>query len=208
MYGRFLTIDHQWAFLQKYTDRIGNGDMYLLVSPSNFFLTSSNAEVNSQIATRRTEFEKPIEDYVVMNHFGRNMLSSEGADWKRQRKMVAPAFSERSNAFVWEQSLQQAQSMLTYWSTLEGNTGDEMNIGNTQNDTANVALHVICGAGFGIPQLWPHEDESILESRRVPGFNTKKLAGNHKMGFKESLRKTTGLEIVWLTILPSWLISK
>ncbi len=181
--------------------------MYLLVSPSNFFFTSSNAEVNSQIATRRTEFEKPIEDYVVVNHFGRNMLSSEGTDWKRQRKMIAPAFSERSNAFVWEQSLQQAQSMLTYWSKLEGNSREEMNIGNTQEDTANLALHVICGAGFGVPQLWPHEDESILGNRRVPGFNTRKLAKNHTMDFKESLRKTTGIEIVWLTVLPRWLIS-
>jgi hypothetical protein len=181
--------------------------MYLLVSPHHFFFSSSNAEVNSQIATRRTEFEKPIENYVVVNHFGRNMLSADGADWKRQRKMVAPAFSERSNAFVWEQSLQQAQSMLTYWSKLDGNTVEEMNIGNTQRDTANLALHVICGAGFGVPQLWPHEDESVLGSRRVPGFNTTKLAGNHTMDFKDSLRKTTGLEIVWLTVLPPWLIS-
>jgi cytochrome P450 len=204
----FLDVNHTWTFLQEYTSQIGNGDMYLLVSPFNFFYTSSNAEVNSQIATRRTEFEKPIQDYVVVNHFGRNVLSSEGADWRRQRKMVAPAFSERSNAFVWEQSLQQAQSMLTYWSRLEGNTVDEINIGNTQRDTANLALHVICGAGFGVPQLWPHEDESILGSRRVPGFNTTKLTGNHKMNFKESLRKTTGLEIVWLTVLPRWLISK
>jgi hypothetical protein len=181
--------------------------MYLLVSPHHFFFTSSNAEVNSQIATRRAEFEKPIEDYVVVNHFGRNMLSAEGTDWKRQRKIVAPAFSERSNAFVWEQSLQQAQSILTYWSKLDGNTVEEMNIGNTQRDTANLALHVICGAGFGVPQLWPHEDESVLGGRRVPGFNTTKLAGNHTMDFKDSLRKTTGLEIVWLTVLPRWLIS-
>src|ERR1700733_1831838 len=101
MYNRFLDLNHSWNYLQKYTDRIGNGDMYLLVSPWNFLYTSSNAEANWQIATRRTEFEKPIEDYVVVNHFGRNMLSSEGVDWKRQRRMIAPAFSEKSNAFVW-----------------------------------------------------------------------------------------------------------
>lgn len=198
-------MNNTWSFLLKYSSQIG--DHYLLVSPSDFFYVTTNAETNSQIATRRTEFEKPIEDYVVVNHFGKNILSSEGSDWRRQRKLVAPAFSERSNAFVWEQSLQQAQSMLTYWSKLEGNAVDEMNIGNTQRDTANLALHVICGAGLGVPQLWPHEDESILGNRRVPGFNTKKLSGNHKMDFKESLRGSTSLEIVWLTVLPRWLIS-
>jgi hypothetical protein len=104
--------------------------------------------------------------------------------------------------------LQQAQSMLAYWSQLEGNSTEEMNIGNTQRDTANLALHVICGAGLGVPQLWPHEDESVLGNRRVPGFNTKELGGNHKMDFKTALRGSTGLEIVWLTILPSWLIRK
>jgi cytochrome P450 len=183
------------------------GDHYLLVSPHDFFYVTNHAEANSQIATRRTEFEKPIEDYVIVNHFGRNILSSEGSDWRRQRKLIAPAFSERSNAFVWEQALQQAQSMLTYWSTLEGNSIEEMNIESTQRDTANLALHVICGAGLGVPQLWPHEDESILGNKRVLGFNTKKLSGNHKMDFKESLRGSTGLEIVWLTVLPRWLIS-
>jgi hypothetical protein len=199
-------LNSTWTFLLKYSSQVG--EHYLLVSPHGFFYVSGNAEANSQIATRRAEFEKPVEDYDVVNHFGRNMLSSEGSDWRRQRKLVAPAFSERSNAFVWEQSLQQAQSMLKYWSQLGGNTNEEMNIKNAQESTANLALHVICGAGLGVPQLWPHEDESILGARKVPGFNTKKLGGNHTLGFKESLKGSTGINIIWLTVLPKWLISK
>jgi hypothetical protein len=54
-----------------------------------------------------------------------------------------------------------------------------MKVGNTAIDTATLTLHIICGAGFGVPQIWPHEDESILGDQKVAGFNTKKPGKGH-----------------------------
>ena len=179
----------------------------MTVSPTSMHLTSVNAGVNSQIMARRFDFQKPVEDYDIVNQFGRSVLSSEGADWRRQRRIIAPAFSEKSNAYVWEQSLEQAQSLLSFWAQKPGNTVQDMKIETPQVDTGTLTLHVICGAGFGVPQLWPHEDESRLGNKRLEGFNTFELTGGHEWTFKDSLKKTVGLEIMFLWLFPHWLLS-
>ncbi len=185
-----------------------SSDVYMVVSPSSINVWSSNAEANAQMAARRAEFEKPVEHYTIVNPFGRNVLSSEHGDWKRQRKIVAPSFSEKSNSYVWETSLKQGQSMLKSWAEHKGNVPADMKVSDTQPGTAMLALHVICGAGFGVPQIWPHEDEAILGKGRVTGFNTAELTGGHKWTFKDSLKQTIGLDIVWLAVLPRWVLSK
>jgi len=195
-----------WTLLRSH---IGDhSDFYATVSPSSFHFESINAELNTQITNRRTEFEKPVEIYTIVNIFGRNALTSDGSDWKRQRKIIAPGFSEKNNARVWEFGLKQGQSMLEYWASRDGNSIEEMKVENTASDTATLALHVICGAGFGVPQVWPHEDESILGDKKMPGLNTKLPAEGHKLTFKQALVYTTGLQIAWFSVLPEWLLSR
>lgn len=47
----------------------------------------------------RARFPKPIEQYKLLQFFGGNIVASEGDDWKRYRKISAPAFSEVSKLF-------------------------------------------------------------------------------------------------------------
>jgi len=108
------------------------------------------------------DFRKPVEIYGVLGIFGPNMLASHGKDWKRQRRIVGSSFSERSNALVFEESVRQMEGLLRCWASLERNSRDEMGIADVAPWMANVALHVICGAGFGVPQTWPGEDEEVL----------------------------------------------
>jgi hypothetical protein len=61
--------------------------------------------------------------------------------------------------------------------------------------------------GFGVRQLWDGEDEQQLGSNIVPGFNTAKLSGSHKLTFKGSL-KTLLRGIIWLAIFPVSILSK
>ena len=42
----------------------------------------------------RARFPKPIHQYVVLQIFGGNIVASEDEEWKRYRKISAPAFSE------------------------------------------------------------------------------------------------------------------
>lgn len=170
-------------------------------------MSSSSAEATSQIASRRTDFVKPVELYAIVDIFGPSILTTEGAEWKRHRKIVAPAFSEKSNALVWKESLGQTNGMLSVWSKLEGNDSDDIKVDDTAPAMALMALHVICAAGFGIRQLWDGEDEAELGTKVVPGFNTAKLNGSHQLTFKDSLN-TLLHGIIWLAIFPAGLLSR
>ena len=49
---------------------------------------------SQEITTYRHRFPKPLFRYEVLNAFGSNIISSEGEEWKKYRKITAPAFSE------------------------------------------------------------------------------------------------------------------
>ena len=51
-------------------------------------------DVLQTIFSSRLKFPKPVVEYKLLNFFGRNVLTSEFAEWKQHRKIVAPAFSE------------------------------------------------------------------------------------------------------------------
>lgn len=99
------------------------------------------------------DFVKPIEIYTIVDIFGSNILTTEGEEWKRHRKIVAPAFSEKSNALVWKKTLRQTEGILDVWSKLDRNGSGSMKVKDTAPYTATMALHVICAAGFGVRQL-------------------------------------------------------
>jgi cytochrome P450 len=171
------------------------------------YMNCSNAEAIIQITTRRNDFQKPIEIYGIVDIFGKSVLSTEGAEWKRHRRIVAPAFSEKSNALVWKESLRQAASMLEFWMKFEGNAPSDIKVKDTAKETALMTLHVISGAGFGVRQIWNGESEELLGSKVVPGFNTAKLSGNHRLAFKDAIN-TLLQGIIWVGIFPIWLLSK
>lgn len=182
------------------------GDDYMLVGLNGTFLRVSNAELIGQVVARKTDFVKPVEGYKIVDIFGRSMLTQEGSEWKRHRKVVGPSFSEKSNKLVFEESLRQAEGMMGLWSQQGKNTAARMEVQNTAVDAATLSLHVICAAGFGVPQLWPGESESKLQGNVVTGFNTFQLAGDHKMPFKNSLHSLLQ-NILWFVALPPWFLS-
>ena len=47
-----------------------------------------------EITMQRTRFPKPIWQYGILTFFGGNIVVSEFDEWKRYRKVAAPAFSE------------------------------------------------------------------------------------------------------------------
>ena len=42
----------------------------------------------------RARFPKPAPEYEVISVYGPNIVASEGEEWKKYRKISAPAFSE------------------------------------------------------------------------------------------------------------------
>jgi hypothetical protein len=91
---------------------------------SNLFYHVVDALDNGsqEITTYRARFPKPIYRYKVLAVFGANIVASEGEEWKKYRKIAAPAFSEvcpewhslpnseyhwqRNNRLVWDETVQ------------------------------------------------------------------------------------------------------
>lgn len=64
----------------------------------------------------RARFPKPVHQYRVLLLFGGNIVASEGDEWKRYRKVAAPAFSEKNNKLVWDETVKIMVDMFhTLW---------------------------------------------------------------------------------------------
>ena len=49
---------------------------------------------SQEVTAYRARFPKPVHQYKGASIFGANIVASEGEEWKKYRKIVAPAFSE------------------------------------------------------------------------------------------------------------------
>ncbi|KAE8441431.1 hypothetical protein EG329_004957 [Mollisiaceae sp. DMI_Dod_QoI] len=196
---RRIPIVNQWEWLYLIDRQISwsaprvaenqYGDTFLIVTPTLIYLKTSSAELGSQVTTRKTDFLKPVDRYKIVDLFGKSILTQEGQEWRRHRKIVGPSFSEKSNRMVFEESLRQTEGMLGLWSSQQKKLEGSLKVENTAEDAATLSLHVICAAGFGVPQLWPNEDEEKLMGNGVQGFSEHEVKGNHSLSFKNGLNQ-------------------
>jgi cytochrome P450 len=71
--------------------------------------------------------------------FGRNIVASEGDEWKRYRKVSAPAFSEKNNKLVWDETVKIMVDMFnTRW-----NNADEVTIDHCVEITLPVGIFFV-----------------------------------------------------------------
>jgi len=162
----------------------------------------ANAEAIHQITARREAFPKQLEHYKILDIFGRNILSTEGADWKQHRKVTAPGFNEKNNVLVFAESTKQTRGMLRKWLD-EGDITHE----DLPTDTMRLTLHVITKIGFGVSLLWPGEKLSGNQSVRDAELSSSDPPEGHTMSFEHAL--TELLEYLILILLaPKWLLSK
>lgn len=178
----------------------------MTVAPTVLTLRTSNAQLESQITARKNDFLKPVHRYKIIDIFGRSIVTVEGQDWRRHRKVVGPSFSEKSNKLVFEESLRQARGMMDFWTSQNSNSSRGIKVQNTATGAAVLSLHVICAAGFGLPQVWPDESKEKLHDLQFPGLSTLDLSGDHTLTFKESMNQLLK-GIRWMVIFPPWLLS-
>ncbi|RAL63368.1 hypothetical protein DID88_003791 [Monilinia fructigena] len=165
----------------------------------------------------KNDFVKPVKNYRVMDVFGRNILTTEGEEWRRHKRIVGKSFGRESMGLVWEESLRQAEGMLGVWGRRMENGGegkrlmDEgLRVGDAGSDTAILSLHVICAAGFGVPQLWEGEENEEVgkgtgrgEGNGAPDLGLNRPVGDHTIGFKDCLNFVlSGLLLIFLW--PQW----
>ena len=181
-------------------------DVFLVAAPSRINAFVADAEAITQITTRRNDFPKPLEMYTGLDIYGKNLVTTEGADWRMHRKLVAPSFGEKNNELVFTESLHHAQSLLGLWTGSDGR--GNLTVTDPSLGAMVFALYVISSAGFDVRVMWPHEEGNPARERKSESksmFVGSKTPEGHTMNYREALSELLH-NIMWTQILPrKWL---
>ena len=130
------------------------GPAFMLVSPGGNFLCVGDASIFSEIIHRRTDFRRNMDQFAILNIYGKNLSTTDDEEWQKHRKVTAITFTERNNELVWQQSLAQARGMLSYWL-------EHQPVNTIVEDTKVFTLNVLAAAIFNKPYPF----EGALESK-------------------------------------------
>ncbi|KAK3995136.1 cytochrome P450 [Cladorrhinum sp. PSN332] len=177
-------------------------ETFLTVSPGDVMLFTEDAEVIHQITQRREAFPKDIAMYRILAIFGDNVLTTEGPEWRRHRKLTAASFNEKNAASTFSESIKQTQGLLSTWFGSEGEEkGTTKTISSLEHDTLVWALNIISYVGFGLRLLWPGQKmPTDVDSNMAKYSSFEPLAG-HTMTFSDSIAETLE-KIVAIMLVP------
>lgn len=130
----------------------------------------ADAELIQSITAQAKLFPKPTHIYTALDLLGKNVVTTEGMEWKRHRKIASPSFSERNNRLVHEQTLFHLQAMMDDWRLQAKNNnasssnnqlaGKQLSTSICVNETMMLLTAlIICGAGMGLPITWSQRYE-------------------------------------------------
>ncbi|KAL2178023.1 cytochrome P450 [Thermothelomyces heterothallicus CBS 202.75] len=182
----------EWAYHtgQTHWDRLGT-ESFLVASPGHLALYTQSAEVIHQVTQRREAFPKNIAQYGILEMFGRNVLTTEGALWRLHRKITSASFNEKNAAHTFAQAIHQTKGMLDMWFGPDGaKTGTTGTIRSLEHDTMTWALNIIGYVGFGLRLLWPGETMPKDVDPKLAKYGSLNPPAGHSLTFADSLAKT------------------
>ncbi|KAJ3712509.1 family 614/534 cytochrome P450 [Lentinula raphanica] len=153
--------------------------MHRVLNISFVYLCSSQ-----EVTLSRARFPKPVQQYKVISFFEDNIVASEGDDWKQYRKVAAPAFSDRNNKLIWDETVRIMLNLFdNVWESQES-----VVIDHAVDITLPIALFVLGAAAFGRRISW-EDDEGIPP--------------NHQMTFKDAMHEVY-MNCFIKIIFPNW----
>ncbi|KAK7890212.1 hypothetical protein LTR67_008097 [Exophiala xenobiotica] len=135
-----------FAQRQRHLPHQKYGDVYVVVSPRANYIMLNDPKASLEVQSHYKNWTKPEPVYEIFTALGNNLISDNGEDWQRQRRIVNPAFREQNYKLVWEESLRQAQQWLDGRHAQSSRRATMLDV---RKDMVLIALHVLSGAGFG-----------------------------------------------------------
>ncbi|TGO68499.1 hypothetical protein BELL_0827g00010 [Botrytis elliptica] len=207
--------NHRNSFLNLRSSYDLHGDTYIFAATNLNLLRTTNAELIAQFTTRKNDFVKPVKNYKVLEFFGKNIVTIEGEEWRRHKKVVGKSSGEKSIKLVWAESIRQAEAMIRIWGRRSRSSEkgqEELRVEDAGSDTAILSLHVICAVGFGVPQLWEGDEEVDvgmgdlkIEGEEMPNLGLSKPVGEHSLGFKDCVN-TVLSSLLLILLWPQWML--
>ena len=183
---RFIIKDWQWEDKRRAHDEYG--DVFLCVSPEGIICYSADAEMAWDVMNRRNDFIKPADKYKLLEIYGPNVVTAEGATYRFHVRMTAPPFRDLSgvNDLVWDETVHQTRRLSEDWSK---ESRRELHM-----DVSSLTLAVISLAGFGkrVERVNSTEDEDIPQGYRI--------------SFLKAI-DTTATHMVPILLFPGWLMN-
>ncbi|KIW00139.1 uncharacterized protein PV09_08317 [Verruconis gallopava] len=211
-----IRADWSWYYRRAPFEAVGS-DTVIMVNYYKNLMCTCDADVISQICARRNDFPKPIEVYAIMDIYGKNVVTVEGSEWRRHRKITGAQFNEKSNSLVWKESLFQAQEMMRCWKEgiaggdrvvdagRKGNVDEPSVIYELSRDAMKMTLGVISRAGFGVRCLWPSADGKAEEDAHEGAMSSTTVPPGHVMSYVDSL-ETLLHHLIAVLLLPQWFL--
>ncbi|KAJ3484838.1 hypothetical protein NLI96_g5368 [Meripilus lineatus] len=176
---------YQWRKYQDFSALGSNIFVMSAIVPTvslNFQVADPNAI--KDVIGSRARFPKPVELYKPLLFFGDNIVASEHDEWKRYRKISAPAFTEPNNKLVWDETILVINDL---FENVWGNQ-DEIVVDHILEVLMPATLFIISAAEFGRRLSW---NDEVLPP---PG---------HQMTFKGALYLVSH-DYLFKLILPNW----
>jgi cytochrome P450 len=205
----FTRPEFSWELRHEIFERVGS-DSFLTVAPGGLAFWTADPAVITQITTRRNDFPKPTKMYTSVDIYGKNVVSTEGAEWRHHRKSTSPPFTEKNNHVVWAETLDQTQAMLKSWVGQDGK--GNKTVDRIMDDTMRLSLHVISRAGFGRKLEWPSDTTSAMQHADYTDPSKIKneaddIDPGHKMSYTYSLHCLLD-NILFQFLMPRWLLQR
>ncbi|CAE6475249.1 unnamed protein product [Rhizoctonia solani] len=186
----FVSVGPGHIFSAKYTvfERLKT-DIYVgigLLPPTVEYFVS-DPEALKQVFAARGDFGKHERDYRMITAFGKNLLSADGEEWRRQRKIVAPVFTEKNNQLVHTSAREFMDGVAVRWSKQNSIYIQDVN----RDLTMPVMLYVIAKAGFG-------QDVKLEDDEEIPE--------GHILTFKQALWEVSR-NLLLIMLLPKWALA-
>ncbi|KIW22830.1 uncharacterized protein PV07_11088 [Cladophialophora immunda] len=162
MYEPINLATYGFEFRSKTAVFAKRGPAIILVTAGSNELSLMDPELASEVLKRIKDFPNTDIGGVILNIFGPSLITSDGENWARQRRLIAPNINEKISGLVFGESCRQAREMLgSYVGDLRGVTDD------TMRGMKQIAINVLGTAGFGISRPWKEETSSRPEGYRT-----------------------------------------
>jgi len=219
-------VNYGWEFRFAPFSKVGT--TFIIVTPVKNIIATADADVITQITSRRNDFPKPIELYDILEIYGQNLLTVEGKAWRKHRRITAPPFTEQNNRLVWKESIFQACQMLQSWKAkteteekdrnghtngvvqgkpIEVSDGKKSTMGavvdSLAKDSMRMTLHIISRVGFDVRCVWPGMKDDTTNGKDV--IKSGEVPEGHQMSYVDALQTLLRFILVAL-LVPDWLM--
>ncbi|KAJ3332537.1 hypothetical protein HDU76_013913 [Blyttiomyces sp. JEL0837] len=121
--------------------------------PGKTTVVVADATLAHDAMMRWKEFPKPAQFYRLLGMFGKNVVATEGEDWRRHRKVISSQFGDDTHSRVVVETIDGCHEMVEMWNAdikAKGLSDTDSFEVNVSADMTSLTLNVLCNAALGM----------------------------------------------------------